>query len=350
MKTDIVKAHDILSAGFRTDASYHLSEGVEVKRQIALSPYPCITVGDVASRIFHAGRWKRSYVSSKEHGIELIGSSDMLQADLSDIKLISRKYTPDIEDKKLKRDWILISCSGTIGNTVYTTNQHAEKLASQHVIRIIPNNILRTGFVYSFLSTSYGYNLLTQGTFGAVIQHINPEHLENIPIPNAPENLKRQIHELIVKSYALRDESNDLIDEATQILISELELPDIDDFQNEKIFSVNVKNLFGRLDASYHAPIVSRLVEHLKKHAAEVTTIGNSRISKKIILAGVFKRVYVEKEFGYPFLGGKEITQLNPKTEKFLSKAIHKSRYEKENPVQSRLSGHVAEFRQVPTT
>lgn len=44
----------------------------------------------------------------------------------------------------------------------------------------------------------------------------------------------------------------------------------------------------------------------------------------------MFKRTYVEEEYGYPFLGGKEITQLNPKTNKFLSKLIHKQRFEKE--------------------
>ena len=68
----------------------------------------------------------------------------------------------------------------------------------------------------------------------------------------------------------------------------------------------------------------------MKKHAEEVTIIGDKRVSKQIILAGVFKRTYVGEEYGYPFLGGKEITQLNPKTEKYLSKPIHKKRYEKE--------------------
>ena len=68
----------------------------------------------------------------------------------------------------------------------------------------------------------------------------------------------------------------------------------------------------------------------MSKNAAEITTIGDKRISKRIVLAGVFKRTYVDKKYGYPFLGGKEITQLNPETEKYLSKSIHKARYEKE--------------------
>lgn len=37
-----------------------------------------------------------------------------------------------------------------------------------------------------------------------------------------------------------------------------------------------------------------------------------------------------KKDIGYPFLGGKEITQLCPETDKYLSKIIHKKRYDKE--------------------
>lgn len=136
----------------------------------------------------------------------------------------------------------------------------------------------------------------------------------------------------------MRDESNELIDQATALLIDELKLPPISEFKQNNIknsanvnaFSVKLSNLAGRVDASYHLPTVDKIVEHLKKYAKKVTTIGDERISKQIILAGVFKRTYVEEEYGYPFLGGKEITQLSPKTEKYLSKPIHKKRYEKE--------------------
>ena len=132
-----------------------------------------------------------------------------------------------------------------------------------------------------------------------------------------------------------------LLDKAEQMLVEELKLPPIEEMQNAsdtvETFNVKLSELNKRTDASYHVPVVKAIVNHLKEHADEVTTIGDERISKKIILAGVFKRTYVEEEYGYPFLGGKEITQLNPKTEKYLSKAIHKSRYEKELKVSENM-------------
>lgn len=209
-------------------------------------------------------------------------------------------------------------------------------LVSEHAIRLECTD--NSGYVYTFLKTKIGKKLVCSNIYGAVIQQIEPAHLTMVPVPDAPKEIKERIHNLIVESFKLRDESNELIDQATALLIDELKLPSISEFKQNNIknsanvnaFSVKLSNLAGRVDASYHLPTVDKIVEHLKKYAKEVTTIGDERISKQIILAGVFKRTYVEEEYGYPFLGGKEITQLSPKTEKYLSKPIHKKRYEKE--------------------
>ena len=161
-------------------------------------------------------------------------------------------------------------------------------------------------------------------------------HLEKVIIPDAPAAIKKRINDLIVESYTLRDESNALIDEATGLLVNELQLPDINSFDvalykkkaNVDTFSVKLSEMAGRIDASYHLPIVDAIVDHLKKHSAEVTTIGDKRISADVVLPGRFKRVYVDKEYGVKLLGGKEMNQLVPSTEKYLSKKAHKKQLE----------------------
>lgn len=140
----------------------------------------------------------------------------------------------------------------------------------------------------------------------------------------------------IVQSFDLRDESNELIDEATNLLIKELKLPSISElkkssaksFANVNAFSVKLSNLAGRVDASYHLPIVDKIVEHLKKYAKEVTTIGDTRISSDVVLPGRFKRVYVNSEYGVKFIGGKEMKQLDPSSEKYISKKAHAKQLE----------------------
>lgn len=288
MKTTKVPVNNICEVN-RFDASYHLSDGVYSRQVIHSAPYPITTIGVVSKRIFHAGRWKRAYVSSLKKGVALVGSSDMLRADLTALKRISRKYTPDFEDKKLEKGWILISCSGTIGNSVFTTKQHAEKLASQHVIRIIPNNILRAGYVYAYLSSKYGFNLLTQGTFGAVIQHIEPSNVSSIPIPVMPDNIQKNVDDNILKASSLREEAAELIANAEMVLKKSANLLDLteDDYDffgprdNNRTISCFTRNIKDIGTTSFNAFNNSERIRIIKQGLTAI-----SRPIKELIEGG----------------------------------------------------------------
>jgi len=118
-----------------------------------------------------------------------------------------------------------------------------------------------------------------------------------------------------------------------------LQLPDIEDLRQQincfdakadfQNYSVELGKLDNRLDGSYHIPIVSVIHEHLKNKAQEfieVIPIGDSKISKKIILPGRFKRIYVEEGNGVVFFGGKQIHEIDPSSKKYLSLQHHGKR------------------------
>ena len=333
-----VSLSDVIFRGKRLEASVFDVEAIQALALINNGKYKTVPLyGDqgIVNKAHYGSRLKRNYVTPEhENSIGFIGSSEML-----DIYPRPVKFMVDgekVHDLHVKEGTVLLSRSGTIGNVTFVNKTLSKFLVSEHAIRLECTD--NSGYVYTFLKTKIGKKLVCSNIYGAVIQQIEPAHLTMVPVPDAPKEIKGRIHNLIVESFKLRDESNELIDQATALLIDELKLPSISEFKQNNIknsanvnaFSVKLSNLAGRVDASYHLPTVDKIVEHLKKYAKEVTTIGDERISKQIILAGVFKRTYVEEEYGYPFLGGKEITQLSPKTEKYLSKPIHKKRYEKE--------------------
>lgn len=218
MKTGAVNYSMNSQAGLRFDAAFHLSEGLVVRRKIALSPYELLTIKDVTEDIFYGNRAKRVYVNSREHGIPFLSSSDILRADLENMKLASKKHTPCLEQMTLKKGWVLISRSGTIGNCAFANAKHAQKLASEDVIRLVPNNILSGGVVYAYLASKHGHSLLTQGTFGAVIQHIEPNFISSLPIPKFPEDFQEKVDELIQDSARLREEAIDELTVAERLL------------------------------------------------------------------------------------------------------------------------------------
>lgn len=284
---------------------------------------------------FYGPRAKRNYLTNIDNtSIGFLGSSEMLDIFPNPVKFVSPD-NPMINSLSLTEETILISRSGTIGNITFVNKSLSKFLVSEHAIRLVMNEF--PGFVYTYLKTDVAQNLLHAEKFGSVILEIEPEAIKNMLIPNPPVLIKQKIHDLIIDSYCKRDESNDLINEATRILIDALELPPMEDMEKEAFsyseeissFPVKLSELNGRLEGNYYTTVVPVIEKYLSKNA-ELFRLRDKKITDRIILAGVFKRNYVQKGQGYPFIGGKEITQLSPKTDKYLSYITHKKRYEKE--------------------
>jgi type I restriction enzyme S subunit len=91
----------------------------------------------------------------------------------------------------------------------------------------------------------------------------------------------------------------------------------------------------------------------LRTRASEVTTVGDARVSRNIILPGRFKRVYVEEGQGRVFIGGKQIHELDPYGKKYLSLVHHGDRIKKqleltENMTLITCSGTIGKVMLVP--
>lgn len=333
-----VSLYEVVERGKRLEASVFDVEAKQAWDLINNNKYPITFLGGAEglTTSYTCGRFKRIWVKKSDYPI--YQPSSVVDIKPTPDGYISKKTKVDIDSLRVHKGQILLTCSGTIGKLSLVSQTLDNAIFSHDLLRIDCKNTVDIGYIYTYLKSKIGSQILITNKYGAVITHIESEHLDTVPIPNAPDSIKSRINDLILQSYDLRDESNALIDQAQVLLVEELNLPPIseikvdtlDESKSVQAFNVKLSEMAGRADASYHVPIVDSIVDILKKNAAEVTAVGDERISKSVVLAGVFKRTYVEEEYGYPFLGGKEITQLNPKTEKFLSKAIHKTRYEKE--------------------
>jgi type I restriction enzyme S subunit len=333
-----VALSDVVARGKRLEASVFDVEAKQAHMLLTHGKYSAVSLiseNGPVNKAYYGGRLKRHYVDKKETGaVGFLGSSEMLDCKPEPVKFM--RNDAKATNVRVKKGTVLISRSGTIGNVTYVSDTLSHYLVSEHAIRIECKEF--SGYVYAFLKTKIGKLLVSSTQYGAVIQEIEPEHLATVPIPDAPAMLKRKIHDLIVRSFELRDESNDLIDQATTLLVKELKLPDIDDFDVDfykkaapvGTFSVKLSEIAERLDASYHVPIVDAIIEHLEQHAEEVTTIGDARISRDVILPGRFKRVYVDEGYGTVFIGGKQIFELDPTNKKYLSNVHHGDRISKQ--------------------
>lgn len=343
-----VSLSEMVNRGKRLEASVFDVEAKQAWEIINANKFGCISLysnDGLIDTAYYPGRFKRIYCD-RERGYEFFLPSQLMDIYPKAEKYISASTKCNIKELLLKEKTLLLTRSGTIGNISLVSKTLSGKVFSDDVIRINFKNEYDLGYVYTFLKSKIGSYILKTNGYGSVITHLEPEHLCEMQIPNAPIGVRQKIHALITKSYALRDESNELIDNATKLLINDLRLPpisdfDVDDYKKQapvETFSVKLSKMNGRADASYHVPIVEAIVEHLKKYAAEVTTIGDTRISKDVILPGRFKRIYVGEKNGRVFIGGKQLFELNPSNKKYLSLIHHKDRIAKQLELHEKMT------------
>ena len=329
-----VSLSDMISRGKRLEASVFDVEAKQARESVYKGKYGTVILyGDngLIETAYYPGWMQRSRLKriwcDKPYGEGFYLPSQMTDLYPVPEKHISRLADCDMDELRLKENTLLLTRSGTIGNISYVSKTLAGCVFSDDVIRVAFKKEYDLGYVYTYLKSKVGSLILQTNGYGSVITHVEPDHLAEIPVPNAPVGLRQHIHNLIARSYALRDESNGMIDKATSLMTAELHLPAIHDFQKiaapVSTFDVKLSNMNLRLDASYHVPVADAIVTHLKENAAEVTKVGDSRISKSVILPGRFARVYVDEGYGRVLIGGKQLGELDPSGKKYISNTKH---------------------------
>ena len=341
LKYTSVSLLEVFNNKLRLEANAFNLEAKVAKDKVINSKYGFLNLwsnSGLVSNAFYPGRFKRIYVSKKD-GKPFFLPSQMTEIKPKATKFISPKTYKTLDGVELVDNNLLMSRSGTIGKCTISSKTNIGKLYSDDIIRVSFKNEFDLGYTYAFFQTKDGQLILQTNNYGAVVKHIEPEHLESIIIPNAPDTLKKEIHELVIESYDLRDKSNDLVDQAEKILYEELKLKPIEELKIEyfdnsvelRNYTTKLSDLRLRLDGSYHLPIFTSIQNYIKQFSSEIKYLRNQEISKSIILPGRFKRTYVDsEEHGIKFIGGKQMLDLNPASEKFLSESIHGTRLGKE--------------------
>lgn len=332
-----VRLREVVRRESRLKAAVFDIEGRHAREVVEACKWPVTNVAGAKglSRSFHFPRFKRIWVEESEFPIFQPGQINEINPKPSGY--LSSITQTDIDALRVSKGQILMTCSGrsgSIGRTTYVSDTLHNRVFSHDLIRIECSEPDLAGYVYAFLRTKTGRALVKSNEYGAMIPHIEPSHLESVPVPNPSPILKKQIHDLVIRSYALRDESNDLLEEAENLLYDALKLPPLANLRQRAFdknagvrnYAMNLSEITGRLDASYHAPLIDAILRRLKQEAAEITRVGDPRISKRVILPVRFARVYVEEGQGVPFFGGKHLLELDPDTKKYLSLSQHGDR------------------------
>ncbi|GMU64618.1 MAG: hypothetical protein AMXMBFR36_08920 [Acidobacteriota bacterium] len=323
MKVKAIPSAWMRRDGRRLDCGPYMSGALEAR--IRLEELTCrkerladLTAGHEGG-IFNGPHFSRRFVEGPEHGVPFLGSAAMLQADLSTLPYLRRR---DAESAKLsylriEPGMTLISCSGTIGRMVYARPDMNGMWTSQHVMKVVPDSRkVNPGYVYAFLSSKFGVPLVTSGTYGSIIQSIEPEHIADLPVPRLGRDVERTAHELVEISAVRRSEAASLRATIVQKVTKSLSWS----HRTTSDLWTTSRSLIlqRRLDAFHHASGIRAARECLASGPTQ--RLGD-------VVDEVFepnrgaRRKVEDKAYGVPFLSSSEVFRLDPVGDYLISRS-----------------------------
>jgi type I restriction enzyme, S subunit len=322
---------EIIIRGNRLDATNYSSEGEEFRKIVKNYDGNIKQIKSIIDKIFVPPPIKRIFTDDENVGTPYLAPSDLHQTIVKSEKGIIEHEMKDIQDWFVKEKWLLITQSGLVGIPIIARKKLEKFIISQNMIRVIFKNNEDVNFLYILFKTKIGHKLLSTNFYGSVVTHIEPEHVEELTIPYPSTVIRKKISEQVDISLKFRDEADILFEKAQKTLAKHTGINDLKQLKpsylessQDRYFSLSKIQLKNRFDATFHDPIITKIIDQLKKTKLELTTIDDPRISKEIFLPGRFKRIFVKEEFGIPFLGGRNIVQFVPQQLKYLSKELHK--------------------------
>ena len=317
------------SHGTRLDASHYNPSVVQAVKAIEQSGMVVKQLGDLVEDVFIPPRFKRIYVTEK-HGVPFLQGSHVPNFKPTGLRYLSKTAHKNIHKWIIKSGWILVTCSGTTGRVAIAQNSYNEWAASQHILRIIPDDKkCPSGYLYAFLSSELGQVQLNSSIYGAVVDELTKEHVKNIlvPLPESKEQFEvvRKIDVAAKKTFQLKDKALKIHDNAIDRTNDSFGVKKLNR-KKAVSFAINSSLLdvdHGvRLDAQHYNPDLAYVLDKLKRSNLSLEYLGN--IVEDVILPPRCKRSYVEKNYGVPFLQGSHIVHFQPTGLKYVSKVTQK--------------------------
>lgn len=313
--------------GRRLDCNPYLSGAFEAKvilekLSVIKEPLHHLTNGHNGG-IYNSPQFVRNYVDDPKHGVPFLRGSSMLLADLSNLDFLRKKdaVSSKLNYLRIEEGMTLISCSGTVGRMVYARSDMQGMWSSQDILKVVPDpNKIWPGYLYAYLSSSFGVPIIISGTYGAIIQHIEPHHIADLPVPRLGDKLEREVHERIQSASDKRTKAIFQQKYAVDVFYEIFKLNrsiEKGKPENFTTYSVSSSSLY-RLDAFHYCPNFLFAADELKHCSNTSKQIGDIA---KIFTPNIFKRIYVdEPSYGYPYFSGSELFQISPEHRGYLSK------------------------------
>jgi hypothetical protein len=279
----------LLGGERRLEAETYLSEGFRIRAAIE-KQRGWSRFGAIAN-IWMPGRLKGIQVS-REFGTPFLAATQVYGVRPIPRKWLALARTSDAQNRFVKQGTILVTCSGSVGRPTLAYDVHDQTLISHDLLRVDANNHLDAGWLYAFLHSAQARLMATGAHYGHIIKHLEPEHLQSLPVPIVDRTTAEKFSALLDEVLAQRNTAYRLTIEAETAFSKALGEFEVSEW-GDRGFAVKASAAFGsarrRLDAFNHNPGAAAIHAHLAKKGKGFTTIADAGYD--VWTPGRYKRI-----------------------------------------------------------
>jgi type I restriction enzyme S subunit len=304
--------------GYRLDVNPYISGAIEARKTIeklsTVSSLEKFTKGG-REGLVNPGRIPRLWVTDEREGTRFLSGRDILHSDLSRLRLISNKAVRANPKLTIEKDWILITRSGTVGRTILSRKEMEGMACTEDVLRVVPDpSLISPEYLYAFLRSKFGIPIVVSGTYGAIIQHIEPVHLHDLPVPRFTASFEEKVAKKVRRYVDGLDHFSSEINKATKQCLAASGLSGVDrqSWQGDRSdLSFMVKRNDLRSLRAWNHSVKSRKIEsNIKKGNWDF--LGDLVDLDWLKWRVMFQRKTADREFAIEVLSQKQLFSLQP--------------------------------------
>ncbi|WP_063910666.1 methylation-associated defense system restriction endonuclease subunit S MAD5 [Nocardia nova] len=308
-----VRSDWLTEQGSRLDCKPYISETYAAQMTMKRLPHT-MRLSELTDRIFRPGIFRREWTNDPQQGMRFLSSVDILEADISNLPMLTSSSSRKVADLTLQPGWILITRSGmNAGRVTQSRPEMAGAACSEHVLRVIPSANIPAGYLYIFLSSRYGTAMIRGGVHGTSIKHIEPPHLVDIPVPRLGDEIEERINLLIQEAASQRSQYQTLISAATNELFASLGMTDMADHEWHRARDTGfvVSGLSpASLRALNFAPRALSMIDRLREQPHR--TLGDICTGGRLRTGARFKRFEADPANGVRLVGQRQAFWMRP--------------------------------------
>jgi len=195
------------SNDLRLDAFHFNPELDSCLSELEALGVPLIPLSELAT-ISLPGRFERIWAADSDHGLPYLNATDLMSLFTIGLptqeRYLSHESNVDMESLVIRSNWLLMTCSGTIGRVFHVPKRLDGWAATHDLIRIVPKAGV-AGYLFAWCTTQAARMQVLSHTHGGQIDHVTDEQVGKMLVPVLPPDKAKNLDKAVLRALNIRE-------------------------------------------------------------------------------------------------------------------------------------------------